>query len=77
MFLCNKQPVDGEEVGVALMMIKEVISHHPDMDWTDSEGKTALCRAVESGRLDCVMCLLQAGADPDHNKSGMTPLQVR
>jgi len=63
-------------------MVREILRYHPQLEVTDSEGKTALFAAVaglmtgdEVARGECVHLLIQAGANVSARDSeGNTPL---
>ena len=58
--------------------VRPLIARCPKMiDVQDVDGKSALHVAASTGKLDCVNCLLDAGADCTlRDIKGLTPLQV-
>ncbi len=58
----------------AAEIIELVIKWGAGLDETDSEGNTALMRAIKIKNSRAILVLLQAGANPDiENDSGLTP----
>ena len=50
---------------------------HADLNKQDTEGKTPLHYAVETGQIGLVKCLMKAGADTSiSDKRGRTPFSI-
>jgi ankyrin repeat protein len=43
-------------------LVEKLLAQDADVTWADEEGATALMKAAETGHLDIVLALLQAGA---------------
>jgi ankyrin repeat protein len=58
-----------------VLEIQQALANGADINWRDSEGATAVHRAVASGSLDATKLLLDRGADCNLGLScGVTPL---
>lgn len=58
-------------------MVDVLISKGANLEVRDSQVRTPLMKAADSGHIDVVRCLLTNGADPDaFDASGLTSLHV-
>ncbi|KAA3674017.1 transient receptor potential cation channel subfamily A member 1 [Paragonimus westermani] len=58
-----------------LHVLRRLLSAAPQLNETNSAGRTPLCFAAENNRLDCVRYLLDQGTDVNHkDNSNITPL---
>lgn len=65
----------GEDGGVD--QLKKVLEQKPNLEAKDAQGKTALFWAIEYGRLDCFVLLLESGANPNaQDEDGVTCLNI-
>ncbi|BFZ07126.1 hypothetical protein BsWGS_10164 [Bradybaena similaris] len=77
---CNYLSPDGTPVMIALKnnvdILHAFVDNGADVNTPDRWNNTPLTLAVAKSRLDCVNCLLQAGADCNYQSPDGTPVMI-